>query len=541
MAEFDLAVIGAGSAGLSVTAAAAQLGVKVVLIERARMGGDCLNSGCVPSKALLAASHAATTIRGAGRLGLLVAEPAIDWNAVRAHVQGAIAAIAPADSEARYRALGATVLRGQARFVAPDALEVNGQRVTARRIVVAAGSRAAVPPIPGLDRVPFLTNETLFDLPRRPEHLLILGGGPIGLEMADAFAGLGSRVTVVEAATIAGREDPELAAGLRAALKTRGVTLLEGTAVAAVEAGAAAAMAGEAGAGEVGAGEARTGEIRAREARAGEAVADEAGTGAATGVESGMREARAEAAEPGRSGGAAPGVVLVLADGRRMAGSHLLVAVGRRPNLEGLDLEAGGVRASPAGIATDRGLRSVSNRRVFAAGDIADPAGIGPRAFTHVGSYHAGIIVRRVLFRLPARLDYAALPRVTYTYPELAQVGLTEAEARAAGLSVSVLRWPMAENDRAVAEGDVTGLVKLVVARGRVVGAGILAPSAGEMIGTWTLAIAERTRLSRLAGMIVAYPTRAEAAKRAAGSLFAPKLFSARTRRVVRWLQRLGG
>ncbi len=541
MAEFDLAVIGAGSAGLSVTAAAAQLGVKVVLIERARMGGDCLNSGCVPSKALLAASHAATTIRGAGRLGLLVAEPAIDWNAVRAHVQGAIAAIAPADSEARYRALGATVLRGQARFVAPDALEVNGQRVTARRIVVAAGSRAAVPPIPGLDRLPFLTNETLFDLPQRPEHLLILGGGPIGLEMADAFAGLGSRVTVVEAATIAGREDPELAAGLRAALTARGIALFEGTAVAAVEAGAASAMAGEAGAGEVGAGEARTGENRAREARAGEAVADEAGTGAATGVESGMREARAEAAEPGRSGGAAPGVVLVLADGRRIAGSHLLVAVGRQPNLEGLDLEAGGVLASPAGIVTDRGLRSVSNRRVFAAGDIADPAGIGPRAFTHVGSYHAGIIVRRVLFRLPARLDYAALPRVTYTHPELAQVGMTETEACSAGLSVSVLRWPLADNDRAVAEGDVTGLVKLVVARGRVVGAGILAPSAGEMIGTWTLAIAERTRMSRLAGMIVAYPTRAEAAKRAAGSLFAPKLFSARTRRVVRWLQRLGG
>ena len=139
-------------------------------------------------------------------------------------------------------------------------------------------------------------------------------------------------------------------------------------------------------------------------------------------------------------------------------------------------------------------------------GDIADPAGIGPRAFTHVGSYHAGIIVRRVLFRLPARVDYAALPRVTYTDPELAQVGMTEAEARAAGLSVSVLRWPLADNDRAVAEGDTTGLVKLVVARGRVVGAGILAPTAGEMIGTWTLAIAERTRLSRLAGMIVALP-----------------------------------
>ena len=239
MADFDLAVIGAGAAGLSVTAVAAQLGVKVALIEQARMGGDCLNTGCVPSKALLAAAHAARAIRGAGRFGLHVAEPHIDWNAVRAHVHGAIAAIAPMDSEARFRALGATVLRGTARFVGRDALAMDGRRITARRIVIAAGSRAAVPPIPGLDRAPFLTNESLFDLTARPEHLLILGGGPIGLEMADAFAGLGTRVTVVEAARIAGREDPELTAGLRSELATLGVALEEGAEVASVETGVA--------------------------------------------------------------------------------------------------------------------------------------------------------------------------------------------------------------------------------------------------------------------------------------------------------------
>jgi pyruvate/2-oxoglutarate dehydrogenase complex dihydrolipoamide dehydrogenase (E3) component len=473
---FDLAVIGAGAAGLSVTAVAAQLGVKVALIERARMGGDCLNTGCVPSKALLAASHTAQAIRGAGRFGLRVAAPEVDWDAVQAHVHGVIAALAPIDSEARFRALGATVLRGEARFVARDALAVTGedgseQRITARRIVIAAGSRAAVPPIPGVDAVAFLTNDTVFELPTRPDHLLILGGGPIGLELADAFSGLGTAVTVVEAATIAGREDPELAAGLRMALAARGVTLLEGCAVAAVE----------------------------------------------------------------------PGPTLKLADGRRIAGSHLLVAAGRRPNLEALDLDAGGVRASAAGIATDRGLRSVTNRRVYAVGDIADPQGLGPRAFTHVGSYHAGVVVRRVLFRLPARLDYAALPRVTYTHPELAQAGLTEAEARAAGHRVSVLRWPLADNDRAAAERDTAGLVKLVVAGGRLLGAGILAPNAGEMISTWTLAIAARTRMSLLAGLIVPYPTRSEAAKRAAGSLFAPGLFSPRTKRLVHWLLRWGG
>ena len=466
MPDFDLAVIGAGAAGLSVTAVAAQLGLRVALIERDRMGGDCLNHGCVPSKALLAAAHAAEAVRGGGRFGLHLPAPQIDWDAVRAHVHGVIEAIAPADSEVRFRALGATVLRGEARFAASDALAVDGRRITARRIVIAAGSTATVPPIPGLDQISYLTNATLFDLAERPDHLLILGGGPIGLEMADAFAGLGCRVSVVEAATIAGNEDPELAAGLRAALSERGVTLLEGAKVAAVESGP----------------------------------------------------------------------ILVLDDGRRITGSHLLVAVGRRPNLQALDLPAGNVRAGPTGIATDRGLRSLTNRRVYAVGDIADPQGIGPRAFTHVGGHHAGIVIRRALFRLPARVDYAALPRVIYTNPELAQVGVTEVEAHAAGRQISVLRWPLSDNDRAVAERVTAGLVKLVVARNRVIGAGILAPNAGEMIGLWGLAIAQRVKLSALASLIVPYPTRSEAAKRAATSFFAPRLFAPRTKWLVRFL-----
>ena len=474
MAEFDLAVIGAGAAGLSVTAVAAQLGLRVALIERGRMGGDCLNTGCVPSKALLAAAHAALDARAAHRLGLRPYRPEIDWAAVQAHVHGVIAAIAPMDSVARFTALGASVLAGQAFFVAPDTLEVElptgARRLTARRIVIAAGSRPVLPPIPGLESVPFVTHETLFDLKAGPDHLLILGGGPVGLEMAQAFAGLGCQVTLVEAGRIAGREDPELADGLRAALQGNGVALLEGVQV-----------------------------------------------------------ARAE-----------PGPALVLQDGRRIAGSQLLIAAGRRPNIEGLGLEAGGVRAGPGGIATDAGLRSPTNRRVFAAGDIADPEGIGPRAFTHVASHHAAVVIRRALFGLPARLDYAALPRVIFTDPELAQVGLTEAEARAAGHAVRILRWPLAENDRAQAERRPDGLVKLVVTpRGRVLGAGILAPHAGEMIGLWTLAIAQRTRLSAVAGLIVPYPTLAEAGKRAAGSFYMDRLFAPATKRLVRLLARL--
>jgi pyruvate/2-oxoglutarate dehydrogenase complex dihydrolipoamide dehydrogenase (E3) component len=469
MPDVDLAVIGAGAAGLSITAVAAQLGLRVTLIERDRMGGDCLNFGCVPSKALLAASHAATAARAATPFGIRLAEPAIDWAAVQQHVHGVIAAIAPNDSEARYRALGATVLRGEARFAAPDALIVDDRRITARRIVIAAGSTAIVPPIPGLNRVPHFTNATIFGLPERPEHLLILGGGPIGLELADAFSGLGSRVTVVEAATIASKEDPELVAGLRDALLGRAVTLVEGATVTAVDAGP----------------------------------------------------------------------TLTLADGRRIAGSHLLVAVGRSPNLGALDLPAGNVQATRGGIATDRGLRSLTNRLVFAAGDIADPQGVGPRAFTHVGSYQAGIVIRRVLFRLPARLDYAALPRVTYTNPELAQVGLTEAEARAAGHAATILRWPLADNDRAVAERDTAGLVKLVVSGNRVIGAGILAPNAGEQISLWALAIAQRVKLAALAGLIVPYPTRSEAGKRAAANFFVPRLFAPRTKTLIRLLARL--
>jgi pyruvate/2-oxoglutarate dehydrogenase complex dihydrolipoamide dehydrogenase (E3) component len=467
--DFDLAVIGAGAAGLSVAAGATQLGASVALIERNRMGGDCLNTGCVPSKALLAAAHAARAVREAARYGVIADAPVIDWNRLRTHVQEVIATIAPVDSEARFRALGATVLRGEARFTDPATISVEGRAITARRFVIAAGSRAAVPPVEGLDRIAYWTNDSLFDLTKRPDHLLILGGGPIGLEMADAFSGLGCQVTVVEAGRIAPKEDPELAAGLRQALTARGVIFREGTKVTE----------------------------------------------------------------------AAPGPVLLLADGSRVEGSHLLVAAGRTPNLTALDLAAGNIQAGPAGIATDRGLRSVTNKNVFAVGDIADPAGIGPRAFTHVGSYHAGIIIRRVLFRLPTRVDYAALPRVTYTDPELAQTGLTAAEAVAGGLNVQVLRWPLADNDRAVAERDTTGLVKLVVSRNRVVGAGILAPHAGEMISEWTLAIAQRTKPSALAGLIVPYPTRSEAAKRAMGSLFAPRLFSARTKALVRFLSRL--
>jgi pyruvate/2-oxoglutarate dehydrogenase complex dihydrolipoamide dehydrogenase (E3) component len=478
MPDFDVVVIGAGAAGLSVASISAGLGLKVALVERGRMGGDCLNSGCVPSKALLAAAHAAAEARDAGRFGLRLPPPEIDWQGVRAHVQGAKARIAPNDSAARYRGMGVDVVEASAHFLGPDAIEAGGRRLGFRRCVVAAGSAAVVPELPGLDGVPWLTNETIFDLEEPPGHLLILGGGPIGLEMAQAHARLGCLVTVLETGPrIAARDDEELVEGLRPSLRHDGVEIREG--------------------------------------------------------------ARVSRVEP--PGDGAPGVVAVLEDGSRVAGTHLLLAVGRAPRLSGLDLPAGDVATTPRGIATRRDLRSTSNRRVWAVGDIADPEELGPRAFTHVASQHAGTVARSMLFRLPTRLDYGALPRVTYTDPELAQVGLTEAEAREAGhQDVSVLRWPLSENDRAIAEGRPEGLVKLVVGkRGRLLGAGILAPRAGEMAGLYGLMIGRRLPLSALAGMVLPYPTLSEAGKRAAGDFYAPRLLSPTTKRLIGWLKRL--
>lgn len=476
MITTDLAVIGAGSAGLTLAAGAAQLGAPTVLIERGRMGGDCLNAGCVPSKALLAAAHAADAVRRADRFGIRTAPPETDFARVRAHVQGAITALAANDSEARMTGLGATVLRTSARFLDPATLETEaGERIAARRIIIAAGSRPALPPIPGLDRLAPLTSDTLWDLEVLPRHLLVLGGGAIGVEMAFAFARLGSQVTLVEAEALLAREDPELVEGLRPVLAEAGVRLLEQTAV-----------------------------LRA---------------------------------EPG------PVLVLAGAGGAELAvaGSHLLVAAGRAPNTEALALERGDVAFGAAGIAVDAGLRSVSNRKVFAAGDIADVAGWGPVRFTHAASYHAGIILRRALFRLPARVDYRELPRVLYTDPELAQVGCTEAELRRAGQVPTIARWPLAENDRAVAEGEARGLVKLVAdRRGRLLGAGILAAHAGEMISRFGTAIRAGASLASLARQVIAYPTRAEAAKRAAGSILATRLFAPRTRRLVGFLRRFG-
>ena len=464
----DLCVIGAGSGGLSVAAGAVQMGARVVLIEAAEMGGDCLNAGCVPSKALLAAAAAAQAQRRGFR-GVAAVEPAVDFAAVKDHVAAVIAAIAPHDSQERFEGLGCRVIRGFARFTGPETVEAAGVRVRARRFVVATGSRPAVPPIPGLEGVPFLTNETVFGLREAPGHLLVIGGGPIGLEMAQAHRRLGCRVTVVEAARFLGREDPEAAALVLEALRAEGVVLREGVGVAEVM------------------------------------------------------------GQPGA-------VALRLADGTRVEGTHLLVATGRKVALEGLGLEAAGVGHDARGVTVDARLRSVSNRRVFAVGDAA-----GGAQFTHVAGYHAGVVVRQAVLGLPAKVRADHIPRAVYTAPELAQVGLTEAEARAAhGDRVTVVRAEVGANDRAVAGALGPGFVKLMVVRGRPVGVTIAGPAAGELIGLWALVLAARLKLTAVAGTVLPYPTLNELSKRASGAYFSPKLFDNPVlRAAVRFVQRV--
>lgn len=471
MIQTDLAVIGGGSGGLAVAAGAAQMGARVVLVEQAAMGGDCLNVGCVPSKSLIAAAEAAQAIRVAGRFGVNGHAPAVDFAGVHAHVHGVIAAIAPHDSIERFESLGVTVLKATARFTGPREIMAGETPIRARRLVIATGSRPAVPPIPGLEDVAYLSNETIFELTDRPDHLIVVGGGPIGLELAQAHRRLGAHVTVLEKAALLPKDDAQAVAVVRARLLEEGIDVREGvdvTHVAPEGNGIAATVTGPAGE-------------------------------------------------------------------TRIVGSHLLLATGRRPNIEGLDLERAGIACTAKGITVDAGLVT-SNRRVYAIGDVAG----GPQ-LTHLAGHHASVVVKSALFRLPARVETRAVPWVTFTDPELAHVGLTEAMAAEQGRAVRTVAWSFAQNDRAQAQRTTEGFVKLVVdGGGRVLGATIVGAHAGELISTWVLAVQERIKLAKLAQMIVPYPTLSEAGKRAAGSWFTPTLFSPRMRWLVRLLQRLG-
>ncbi|PKQ11863.1 MAG: dihydrolipoamide dehydrogenase [Alphaproteobacteria bacterium HGW-Alphaproteobacteria-1] len=463
----DLLVIGAGSGGLSVAAGAVQMGASVILLEGHKMGGDCLNFGCVPSKALIASGKAAHAQAHAAQFGVSDVVPQVDYAAAKDHVAGVIAQIAPVDSVERFEGLGVRVIREFGTFVSPTEVTAGDHLITARRIVIATGSSPLVPPIPGLDTVPYETNETIFELRERPDHLLIIGGGPIGMEMAQAHRRLGCAVTVIEGAKVLGQDDPEMAQVVRDRFAEEGIEIAEG------------AMAAE---------------IR--------------GTAGAIEVEA--------------------------KDGRVFRGSHLLMAVGRRANTERLNLEAAGIETTKRGIKVDASMRT-TNRRAYAIGDVA-----GGLQFTHVAGYQAGLIIRQALLGLPARNRTDHIPWATYTDPELAQVGLTEAQAREEhGGNLEVVRFAYNHNDRAIAERKTEGLIKVMVVRGRPVGASIAGAQAGELINLWAFILANRLKMKHVANMVAPYPTLGEINKRAAGAYFSPKLFdSPMVKRVVGLIQR---
>lgn len=464
----DICIIGAGSGGLSVAAGAAQLGKKTVLVEGGKMGGDCLNYGCVPSKALIAAGSAAHNMKNTAKFGVIPQALQVNFNEVHDHIHDVIAGIAPHDSVERFEELGVNVIEEYGSFESGKILNAGDKKIEARRFIIATGSSPSVPPIPGLAEVPFLTNETIFDLTSPPEHLIIIGGGPIGLEMAQAYRRLGAKVTVVALAFME-NDDPELVEILLKSLTDEGVILKDKVNIKNVS------------------------------------------------YENGQFSLSLE--------------------NETIKGSHLLVATGRKPNIDSLELENAGVEYSKSGITVGANLRT-TNKAIYAIGDVA-----GGTGFTHKANYDAGIIIRRIVFGMFwAKADYKALPHATYTSPELASVGLSEKAAfEQYGDKLTVLKWPYAENDRARATRSTKGMVKVITTKkGHILGASIVGRSADEILAPWTLAISQGLKIGAMANMISPYPTLGEINKRAASSFYTTSLFSDKTKKLVKLLSFLG-
>lgn len=466
----DLVILGGGAGGLVIASVAAQLGLKVTLIEKEeKLGGDCLHYGCVPSKTLIQSAKIASLMRRAGDFGLSAVTPEVDIQKVNARVQSVIDHIQHHDDPERFRDYGCEVLLGEAAaFVDPHSVRVGERVIHGRRFVIATGSRPFIPPIEGLAAAGALTNLDIFSLKALPRRLAVLGGGPIGLEMAQAFARLGSAVTLVSrSAQLLPREDPELADMLQ------------------------------------------------------EILANEEGIKihTATDVE-----------RVSITGG---NKVLHCRDRLTIEADEILLAVGRRPNVEGLNLEAAAVDYSERGITVDARMRS-AKKHIFAVGDVC-----GPFAFTHMAEYQAGIIISNAVFRFPKKTDYRVVPWVTYTDPELAHVGLTEAQAKAKGIAPKILRYSFKELDRALTSGETGGLVKMITHKGKILGASILGPHAGELIHEIVLAMQVGAKIGDISAAIHAYPTLAQVNRRAVNTAYAPKLFNPTTRRLVKWINRL--
>ena len=466
--EFDVVVIGGGSAGLVVAAGGSTLGAKVALVERARLGGDCLWYGCVPSKTLIKSARVAYEMRNAARWALTPADPQPQIARVMERVRDVIMQIQPNDSPERFRGLGVDVIEAEGKFVSPHAFEAGGRTLTAKTFVIATGSRPAVPDVPGLSSVPYLTNETVFDLREAVPSLIVVGSGPIGSELAQAFRRLGSEVTVLDIAPrLLAREDPDVAQVVHAQFVAEGI---------------------------------------------------------------GFRfDATLERVE-GRSGDIA--CTVRHRDGREetVRATHLLLATGRKLNVEQLGLDAAGVAVQDGRIRVDDRLRT-SQPHIYVAGDVAG----GPQ-FTHLAEHHAGIVLRHAIFRLSWARPSTVLPWCTYTDPEVARVGLSETEAVQRGIAHRVYRFPFEEIDRARAEGEVEGFAKLVTdPKGKILGAAIVGAHAGELIAEITLAMSQGLSAKHVSAAIHTYPTLASISRRVADQ----RLKEGLTPAARKWIKRI--
>jgi pyruvate/2-oxoglutarate dehydrogenase complex dihydrolipoamide dehydrogenase (E3) component len=461
---------------LTVASGAAQLGAKTLLVEKEEaLGGDCLHFGCVPSKTLIRSAHVYHLMKNAPVFGLPAVEPPpVDFARVAERIRSVIADIQHHDSEERFCGLGAKVTFGTPAFEDDHAVRIDGQTVSAKNWVIATGSSAAIPPIEGLDRTPYITNREIFSLSRLPESLLILGGGPIGIEMAQAFSRLGTRVSVIErTGQILGKEDPDMAEAVKAALSQEGVSFYLNTSVTAAQ--------------DLGA---------EREVT----VQDASGKTAA------------------------------------LKGEQLLVALGRRPNIDDLALNNAGVAIGRGGIAVDARMRT-SSKHIYAAGDCN-----GGFQFTHAAGYEGGIVVSNAVFHLPRKADYTYMPWCTYTDPELASIGMNEKMAAAAGIEPKTVTEEFKNNDRSLAEAERAGKIKLVLdQKENPVGVQIFGPQAGDLIGEWVAAFNGKVKLSTIAGAVHPYPTIGEINKKVVGNLYSPKIFSDTVKKGLKFFFNLKG
>ncbi len=466
MAErFDIAIIGAGSGGLTAAGFAAQLGAKVALVEKSRIGGDCTWTGCVPSKALLKAAKVAQEVRQAGHYGIVAAPPRADMARVRAYVRGVIGEIYAHEAPDELRRNGIEVILAPARFLDAQTIAAGDRTLTAKYFLICTGAHPAQPAIAGLDETPFITYETIFDLDELPPRLAVVGGGPIGCEIAQAFQRLGAQVTLF-AERLLPKEEAEVDAALRAVFAREGMRLIPG---------------------------------RARSVR---------------------RQ---------------NGVIRVESDAGDAEADTLFVAAGRRPNVAGLELEKAGVQADARGIPVDANLRT-NVKHIFAAGDV-----LGGHQFTHFAGWQAFLAARNALLLGSATGFTDIVPWVTFTDPEVAHVGLTEAEARAKhGAAVKVNQWAMARTDRAVCDSDTDGFLKVVSrSDGALLGATLVAPRAGEAITEFTLALNHRLKVTDVANAIHAYPTYSTAAQQLAASVAVESFLSGAAGRVIQGLSKI--